>query len=131
MNRHRASVISATKRQATRNVNDIFANRAINDDARLSILRCGLCAIDNRHPCGRWAGRDATGQACAVSGLDEKIERVVVQGKRRYFRAVVFLQIIPFPARADGGRGKVTFIANKVTFDAPHAGAHKLINERL
>ena len=128
MNRHRASVISATKRQATRNVNDVFADRAINDNARLACFGRSLCAIDDRHPGGRRAGRDATRYANTLGGLDEEVKRVVIQGECRRFRAIVFLHIIPFPARTDGGRCKVTFIANQIAVDAPHTGAHQVVD---
>ena len=101
----------------------VLAQTAMN----VELASCSFCGSSDpvdRSSRIRRPGRDQSRLAHGGSGLDEKIERVVVYGERRDLRAVVPRQIFPLPTRAIFRSDKVTLVADKIAFDAFHAGAN-------
>ena len=90
------------------------------DPARRSLVN-RLGPVAEREPGGGRRQRQLARRANAGPGLDQRLQRVVIDRQRRNLRAVVILQVIPRPAGSEGRAVEVAVVAHQVAGDAFHA----------
>ena len=124
-------VARVAKRHLAGDVNHVLAQRVVEVDSSRRALLNRLRPVAEGEPGGGGRQRQLARRAHARPGLDQDLQRVVVDGQRRNLRAVVILQVIPHPARPERRAAEITLIAHHVAGDAFHPGVGQGADQRF
>src|SRR5690349_11518118 len=113
-----AGVAAIVERDRAGNRECVFVEPAMNRDVAPYAFGRRRYAIDNRQQRIGWTGRDQRRLAHICSRLNKKIQRVVIDGQWRDFRAVIPRQVFPLPTGAILWTSEVSLIADEITLDS-------------